>query len=314
MNVREQEQAEEQAAFEHAFASATGTAVLNPTAASADAAAGVDGEPGAAQEGNADASANAAAQEAGDADKGATDAAGDQGGESSTGAPAAEEDPVLLDGLKRSELRRLLSNAADVDGLRKQLDKAHGSIGDLNRRLQQAVPVVSTVSSTGRQLPPELQQFEQDYPEFAAYVKALGITPQQAQEVAPPAEQSHTEATGAQVSAQAGQDAWVVELAVMDRVHKGWREKVVTPDFKLWLARQPDDIRNTYESTMSADELGGIVSKFDAESAARETRQTQGRNRLERALTPSGNAPRPQAAPTEEEAMRAAFAATIGRR
>lgn len=314
MNVREQEQAEEQAAFEQAFASATGTAVLEPTAASADAAAGVDGEPGAAQEGNDDASANAAAQEAGGANKGATDSSGDQGGEGPTGAPAAEEDPVLLDGLKRSELRRLLSNAADVDGLRKQLDKAHGSIGDLNRRLQQAVPVVSTVPSTGRQLPPELQQFEQDYPEFAAYVKALGIAPQQAQEVAPPAEQSHTEATGAQVSAQAVQNVWDVELAVMDRVHKGWREKVVTPDFKLWLARQPDDIRNTYESTMSADELGGIVSKFDAESAARETRQTQGRNRLERALTPSGNAPRPQAAPTEEEAMRAAFAATIGRR
>ena len=33
---------------------------------------------------------------------------------------------MLLDGLTRSELRRLLGNAADVDSLRRQLDKAHG--------------------------------------------------------------------------------------------------------------------------------------------------------------------------------------------
>lgn len=310
MNVREQEQAEEQAAFEQAFASATGTAPDEPTAASTDAAAGESGEAGTKPEGTAGAPANAPAPENGDPATGAAEANGAQAGEKPADTPAAEEDPVLLDGLKRSELRRLLSNAADVDSLRKQLDKAHGSIGDLNRRVQQALPAVSQA----RQLPPELQQFEQDYPEVAAYVKALGITPQPTQDVAPPAEEAHTEATGAQVPAQAEQNAWEVELMVMDRVHKGWREKVVTPDFKLWLARQPDDIRNTYDTTVSADELGGIVSKFDAESAARETRQTQGRNRLERALTPSGNAPRPQAALTEDEAMRAAFAATMGRR
>jgi hypothetical protein len=311
MNVREQEQAEEQAAFEQAFASVSGIPA-SPTVASNDAAAGDAGGTGTAPEGNGETPANA--PETSGAAPGATEASGEQAGEKPADSPAAEEDPVLLDGLKRSELRRLLSNAADVDSLRKQLDKAHGSIGDLNRRLQQAVPVATPAPQQVRQLPPELQQFEQDYPEFAAYVKALGITPQSTQEAAPPAEQAHTEATGAQVPVQAGQDAWAVELAVMDRVHKGWREKVVTPDFKLWLARQPDDVRDTYENTMSADELGGIVSKYDTESAARETRQTQGRNRLERALTPSGNAPRPQAAPTEDEAMRAAFAATMGRR
>ena len=44
-------------------------------------------------------------------------------------AKTEDEDPVHLDGLKRSELRRLLGNAADVETLKRQIDKAHGHIG-----------------------------------------------------------------------------------------------------------------------------------------------------------------------------------------
>jgi hypothetical protein len=307
MNAREQEQAEEQAAFEQAFASATGIDLPAPTAASTDAAAGANDQSGSASEAGTEAAANATAPDASDA--ALAEANGEAAGTTPAADPAAEEDPVLLDGLKRSELRRLFSNAADVEGLRKQLDKAHGSIGDLNRRLQQA----QTAPRPAPVVPPEIQQFEQAYPEFAAYVKAMGIVPQQPQE-APPADPMQAVATDAGVPAQAEPDPTDIELIVMDRMHKGWREKIASPDFKVWLAGQPDDVRNTFDTATVADELSAVVGKFDAWSAARETRQSQGRSRLERAITPSGNAPRPQAAPTEEEAMRAAFAATIGRR
>ena len=308
MNVREQEQAEEQAAFEQAFANATGIELPAPTAASTDAAAGTVEEPAAAAEAGSAATTTAPAPEAGEAAP--AEGNGEAAGNTPAADPAAEEDPVLLDGLKRSELRRLLSNAADVESLKKQLDKAHGSIGDLNRRFQQQAQAAARAAV---EVPPEIQQFEQSYPEFAAYVKAMGIVPQQSQE-APPAEDPRTAAAELGVPASAEPDPTAIELAVMDRMHKGWREKIASPDFKLWLAGQPDEDRNTFDTATVADELGGVISKFDAWSSARASRQTQGRNRLERAMTPSGNAPRPQAAPTEEEAMRAAFAATMGRR
>ena len=307
MNVREQERAEEQAAFEQAFASATGAEIPAPTAASNDAAAGADDQSESAIGANSEATANAPALDASDAAP--AEANGEAAGTTPAADPAAEEDPVLLDGLKRSELRRLFSNAADVESLRKQLDKAHGSIGDLNRRFQQA----QAAARPAAEVPAEILQFEQLYPEFAAYVKAQAAAPQQSQE-APPADPMQTVATDAGVPAQAGPDPTAIELAVMDRMHKGWREKIASPDFKVWLAGQPDDVRNTFDTATVADELGAVVGKFDAWSTARESRQTQGRSRLERAMTPSGNAPRPQAAPTEEEAMRAAFAATMGRR
>lgn len=307
MNVREQEQAEEQAAFEQAFANATGIDLPAPTAASTDAAAGAEAEPAASAEAGSEATATAPAPEASDAAP--AEGNGEAAGNTPAADPAAEEDPVLLDGLKRSELRRLLSNAADVESLKKQLDKAHGSIGDLNRRFQQA----QAAARAAVEVPPEIQQFEQSYPEFAAYMKAMGIVPQQPQE-APPADPMQPVATDAGVPAQAELDPTDIELRVMDRMHKGWREKIASPDFKLWLAGQPDDVRNTFDTATVADELGAVVGKFDAWSTARETRQTQGRSRLERAITPSGNAPRPQAAPTEEDAFRAAIVTGLARR
>ena len=141
----------------------------------------------------------------------------------------------------------------------------------------------------------------------------MGLVPQQPQE-APQADPLQPVATDAGVPAQAEPDPTAVQLAVMDYMHKGWREKIASPDFKVWLAGQPDDTRNTFDTATAAEELGLVVSKFDAWSTARESRQTQGRSRLERAMTPSGNAPRPQAAPTEDDAFRAAIAAGLARR
>ena len=79
----------------------------------------------------------------------------------------------MLDGLKRSELRRLLGNAADVETLKRQIDKAHGHIGELNRRFQQT-QAAAPRAAAAQELPPDLQQFEADYPEVAQYVRALG--------------------------------------------------------------------------------------------------------------------------------------------
>lgn len=321
MNVQQQEQADEAAAFAQAFASVTGTEPKAPTAASTDAAAGAEVPADTTQAEVAAAPAEAPAQEGNEPAPGGEAAKEEPaGGESASGEPSAEDDPVLLDGLKRSELRRLLGNAADVDSLRKQLDKAHGSIGDLNRRVQQAqaaAPAAAPVAPVAQELPPEVKQFEQDYPEVAAYMKALGIAPQQHRQEAPPAEPKQPVATGAEVPAQAEPDSMAIELAVMDRMHKGWREKVQSQDFNLWLASQGDTAQQAFNTANTADGLSAVIGDYDQWATARTAaaeKAAKGQQRLKAAVTPAGNAPRPQAAPTEDDAFRAAFAAQMGQR
>ena len=231
-------------------------------------------------------------------------------------AKTEDEDPVLLDGLKRSELRRLLGNAADVETLKRQIDKAHGHIGELNRRLQQTPAPAATRAPAVQELSPKLKQFEDDYPEVAEYVRALGITPQQRQEEAPPADVQQTAQAGAH-PAQAGYDPLAIEMAVMDRMHKGWREKLATSDFSTWLASQGEQVRQEYDTAQTADAMASVLGKFDHWASARTAaadKVARGQQRLQRSMTPSGNAPRPQGAPTEMEAFEAALKAAASRR
>ena len=224
--------------------------------------------------------------------------------------PAAEdEDPVLLDGLKRSELRRLLGNAADVETLKRQIDKAHGHIGELNRRFQQSAQAPAA-KAQAQELPEDIKRFEEDFPEVAQYVRALGITPQQPQ-TASPADVQQTAYADAQ-TAQAGPDPLAIELAVMDRMHKGWREKISTQDFNLWIGAQEPQVRQVFDTAQTADELASVLGRYDQWANARiaaADRSAKGQQRLQRALTPSGNAPLPQSAPTELDAFRAALRA-----
>ena len=290
------EQQQELAAFESSIAEALGD---EPTATVADDATAVESQP-------TEAAGDFVEHEA------AEQAAGKESGEGNPDQkekPKAEdEDPVLLDGLKRSELRRLLGNAADVETLKRQIDKAHGHIGELNRRFQQT-QAAAPRASAAQELPPDLQQFEADYPEVAQYVRALGITPQQRQEEAPPADVQQTAQAGAH-PAQAGYDPLAIEMAVMDRMHKGWREKLATSDFSTWLASQGEQVRQEYDTAQTADAMASVLGKFDHWASARTAaadKVARGQQRLQRSMTPSGNAPRPQGAPTELEAFEAAL-------
>ena len=231
-------------------------------------------------------------------------------------AKTEDEDPVLLDGLKRSELRRLLGNAADVETLKRQIDKAHGHIGELNRRLQQTPAPAATRAPAVQELPPELKQFEADYPEVAQYVRALVPSQQQRNDEAPPADVQQTAQARAH-PAQAGYDPLAIEMAVMDRMHKGWREKLATSDFSTWLASQGERVRQEYDTAQTADAMASVLGKFDHWASARTAaadKVARGQQRLQRSMTPSGNAPRPHGAPTELEAFEAALKAAVSRR
>lgn len=307
MNVDQQA---EKAAFEQAFAQTSGQPA--PAAPAAEAVTEPQGEA------NPDAQApttQAIATEQAEATNpdGATAPAGES-------APAAEEDdPVVLEGFKRSEVKRLLAEATKVQDLAQQLRKAQGKIGELNSKLQTQAPATAqpaTPTQQAPELPPELKQFEQDFPEIAAYAKALIPQQQQTQQAAPPAPVQQTVATDA-APAMAELDPVAIELAVMDRMHKGWREKVQGQEFALWLAAQPGDVQMAVGSADTADALAGAIGLFDqwtAAKAAQAQKAHRGQQRLAAAVTPQGNAPKPQAALTEEQAFEAGFNSIMGQR
>lgn len=309
MSVEDQQA--EDAAFEQGFAQASGQPIPASEAPAADA--GVD----TATEG-AQPDASVTTESVDDQPEASNhQPEGAQVPEGQEGGDDLEDDPVVLDGFKRSEVKRLLEQASKVTDLEQQLRKAHGKIGELNSKLQ-APPVqqAAPVHTAAPELPPELKQFEQDFPEFAAYAKALFQAQQPAAQAAPPAQEEQTVATAA-APASAELDPLAIELAVMDRMHSGWREKIAGQEFGLWLAAQSPDVQAAFNAADTAQALAEVIGQFDqwsAAKAAQAQKHAKGKQRLAAAVTPQGNAPQPQAALTEEQAFEMGFNAIMGRR
>lgn len=309
MSVEDQQA--EDAAFEQGFAQASGQPSPTPAAPAADAVEAV------AQDGAAPAADNA--EEGGNQPEASNQSEGTNVPEGQEGGDDLEDDPLVLDGFKRSEVKRLLEQASKVTDLEQQLRKAHGKIGELNTRIQPKAPTpqpAAPAHTAAPDLPQELKQFEQDFPEFATYAKALLQAQQPAAQAAPPAQEEQTVATAAN-HGQAELDPVVIELAVMDRMHSGWREKVAGQDFSLWLAAQGQEVQSAFAAADTAQAMTAVIDQFDqwgAAKAAQAQKHAKGKQRLAAAVTPQGNAPQPQAALTEDQAFEMGFNAIMGRR
>ena len=309
MSVEDQ-QAENEA-FEQGFAQASGQPSPTPAAPAADVVEDVT-QDGAAPAADHTAEGGGQPEAINPADDGAQ--AQDGQGQSND----LEDDPVVLDGFKRSEVKRLLEQASKVTDLEQQLRKAHGKIGELNTRIQPKAPAqpAAPAHTAAPELPQELKQFEQDFPEFATYAKALLQAQQPATQAAPPAQEEQTVATAAN-HGQAELDPVVIELAVMDRMHSGWREKVAGQEFSLWLAAQGQEVQSAFAAADTAQAMAAVIGQFDqweAAKAAQAQKHAKGKQRLAAAVTPQGNAPQPQAALTEDQAFEMGFNAIMGRR
>lgn len=71
-----------------------------------------------------------------------------------------------------------------------------------------------------------------------------------------------------------------------------------------------DAVRQAYDTARTADAMAAVLGQFDQWTTARTVaadKVAKGQRRLQKAVTPTGNAQRPQSAPTELEAMEAAF-------
>lgn len=207
------------------------------------------------------------------------------------------EEPVFA-GLTEKELKSILERATRVDSLEEQLRKANGKIGEINGTLKELQSRKPTQHAPAESDDADLSEFEATFPEFGPAVDAR-------------AKKLVTELLAAnQAQGQASDPEAInkqVNLAVMDMTHDGWQETQATDDFKLWIASQPEDVQQTYQTTWSAKQLGGIFTAFKNRQQATSARAAKSKQRLENALTPDSRTQKVTHAITEQDAMQAGF-------
>ena len=223
--------------------------------------------------------------------------ADDDSGEEDQADDEEQEAPVFA-GLTESQLKSILERATRVDAIEDQLRKANGKIGELNGTLQEIQRRRPTQHAPAEDLDDEqIAEFESTFPEFGPAVEARAR--KIAQEVMQ-SQQAQGQRDPEEISKQ-------VNLAVMNTTHKGWQQTTASDDFKLWIASQPPDVQQTFQTTWDAQELGGIVTAFKSRQQAASARSTKSKQRLEAALTPDGRSSKVVHAVTEQDAMQAGF-------
>ena len=208
-----------------------------------------------------------------------------------------ESDEPTFFGMSESQVKSLLERSARVDEIESQLRKAHGKIGELKSHLQNLSQQKPTQPAPADTASDETEQWAQDFPEIA--------------EIARKAAKDAMKDVQQQASAPAGVDeteiAKAINIAVLDATHDGWRDTVSSQDFTLWIATQPEAVQETFNTTISAKELGGIIKSFDGWKSRTQDRSIRNKQRLEQALVPSGNASKVSHAPTPQDEFLAGF-------
>lgn len=215
----------------------------------------------------------------------------------------AKDEPMFF-GMTESQIKSLLERSARVDDIENQLRKAHGKIGELNANFQNlSTQQKPTQSAPATQVEDgELDQLEQDFPELAriAEAKARKIAAEMIGEMTGKAHAQSPSMSDADIQAE-------INMAILDATNEGWREKIGSQDFKLWIATQPADVQETFDKTNSAKELGKVLKDFDGWKTSTQDRSIRNKQRLEAAVIPSGSSAKISHAPSAQDEFLAGF-------
>lgn len=258
--------------------------------------------------------------------------------ETSEATETAEEvKPAVTPAVSVTEdqLKELMATAGSVkeltDGLRKLRDDAFGKIGGIERLIKQAEKMTDSKL--------DLTLTDEDFAEVDSEVPMLTKPLQklftkilkQAKVKVPAAEavdveslrtQFHQEIEAKMQERELNLQRGFEERLLTDR-HPDWKDTVVKPEFREWLANE-DKVSPGYQRTFmeswSAREIGGVLKKFDAHQADVEKAKlasspkpkpkvvapSQSRTeRLKEAVLPKASSvtPKPKGPLTEEEAF-----------
>lgn len=216
----------------------------------------------------------------------------------------AEDEEVKHFGFSEEQIKSLLERSTKVDSIEDQLRKAYGKIGELNSTLQSLVEKQNklTATTTSQSSDSDVDEMEEAYPEFR------DIADRRARKIA---SEIMAEYAGKTAEATPGvtKDEIIREanIAIMDANYDGWRDKLASQDFALWIATQPETVQNTFSTTVSARELGKIVKDFDGWKTKTSDRGNKNKQRLEGALVPESNASKVSHAISDHDAFVSGF-------
>lgn len=223
--------------------------------------------------------------------------ASDESIASPTEAPAEEP---LFAGMTESQIKSLLERSARVDDIELQLRKANGKIGELNANLQTLSQHRPTQAAPAEKLAGNgSDALDEEFPEVVAIARRIAEETLQANKPSAQADQP------AAIDRAAIEEE--INLAVMDSTQAGWRETIGTQDFKLWIATQTPEVQQTFNTTISAATLTGVIQDFKSWKTTVDSRSTRNKKLLEDSVLPDGNSSKVSHAPSDRDQFLAGF-------
>jgi len=220
-----------------------------------------------------------------------------------------------MQGVTPEQFQTVLARMGELDAMRTHIDRANGRIGTLMQELEALrkapAPPLAAPASAGT--PVDEAAFVEAYGEDVAKYVEQKVEQRVASMTAAngaPSEEVVNRIIAAEQALAARQEAFQQEIN-LSLEHRDWQQVVNSKEYLAWLQLQPDNVRQVANTTQRADELGAIIGGFK-EAATKAQTSARNKQRLEGAVVPTGvQSARPEEM-TEDDAMRASFAAIRG--
>lgn len=216
--------------------------------------------------------------------------------------------------LTEDDVAILKAAAAETASLKQQLSKAFGTMGNMQQLINQVrsqTPAGAAVEITDE----DFAELQEDFPELAGHTRAAlerilkraNLKGTGEQPATPVVDPETVRTTAAEIVHQQGIDD-------LNDLHPGWQAIVVSPEYREWLGKQPQDYQTLLHSTYSATITGRSIDRFLAAKPKPANPQTPARQpsarraAIEAAVQPrgTGTPPAPRQ-PTAEENFNAGF-------
>ena len=238
-------------------------------------------------------------------------------------APAVVQ-PVLINGMPEAEWNAAVARAATplVEQARAEIRKNFGQIGEVNKALKEIRDNIAAGGSTASRKKLTAEALKRVNEELPGLGDALALDLAEFLDSPATAAKAAAEASGqvfdaeaffstkigpalSQLEARANERA---ELRIVKSMHRDFDQVVISPEFVAWLGTLPAEeqtrIRESEDGFVAAD----AVTDFKAYRKAQGQAKANNQNRLQSALTPSGDKqPGSHIANDEESAFDAGF-------
>lgn len=232
--------------------------------------------------------------------------------------PAEDAPEEEIAGLPASKVRELLARVSDQDQKIKEYeqhrDRLYGMVGSLKQELQK---VASQPAQAGgvKLDAAAFKRMRNEYPELADLLaqdlseaisvggggaSAAAFDPRQLDPILAQREQAVRE----QIQRE-------TEARFLAMAHPDWREVATSAEFKLWKEMLAPEVRTALDTSWDSQVIGQGLTEFKAWQQQQRSRSTSKKERLARAVQPTG-VPATSDTATELDAFLAGFNAVRG--